>query len=93
MMFAGCTSTQPKHNYKSLYGYVPDETTAIAISVASWNPIYGAEKIAKEKPYKAELKRDIWVVTGSLPEGYVGGVAIAEISKNDGTILRISHGK
>ena len=93
MMFVGCAGTQPKHNYKPPCGYVPDETTAIAIAVAALNPIYGADKIAKEKPYKAELKGNIWIVTGSLPEGYAGGVAVAEISKSDGAIFRISHGK
>ncbi|MFH1061494.1 MAG: NTF2 fold immunity protein [Candidatus Omnitrophota bacterium] len=28
-----------------------------------------------------------------LPEGWIGGVAEAEIAKDDGRIIRISHGK
>ena len=39
-----------KHNVKPENGYVPDEATAIAIAVAVWNPIYGKEKIQKQKP-------------------------------------------
>ncbi|GLI36910.1 hypothetical protein KI811_14825 [Geobacter hydrogenophilus] len=82
-----------KHNYKPANGYVPDRETAIAIAVAVWNPIYGKENIEKKKPFKATLKEGIWYVTGSLPFGRVGGVPEAEISKDDGRILRISHGK
>lgn len=78
-------------NYKPKDGYVPDEQTAIAIAVAVWIPIYGREEIEKEKPYKATLKNGVWTVTGSLPEGYDGGTAIAEISKEDGRILRVIH--
>lgn len=82
-----------KHNYKPKEGYVPDEETAIKIAVAVWTPIYGKEKIEREKPYRAALIKGIWHVTGSLPEGWVGGVAEAEIDKDDGRIIRVNHGK
>ena len=82
-----------KHNFTPKEGYVPNAATAIKIAVAVWEPIYGVEKIAGEKPYKASLVGDVWVVQGSLPKGWLGGVAIAEISKSDGKILRVSHGK
>ena len=82
-----------KHNVKPASGYIPDEETAIKIATAVWAPIYGKEKIEKEKPYKATLKDGIWYVSGSLPEGWIGGVAEAEIAKDDGKIIRISHGK
>lgn len=82
-----------KHNYKPASGYIPDEETAIKVAVAVWSPIYGKEQIDKEKPYKATLKDGIWYVSGSLPEGWLGGVAEAEIAKDDGRIIRISHGK
>lgn len=80
-------------NYKPREGYVPDDQTAISIAIAVWNPIYGKENIEKEKPFKANLKNGVWTVTGSLPEGYDGGTAIAEISKDDGRILRVIHGQ
>lgn len=82
-----------KSNYKPKDGYVPDEKTAIAIAIAVWNPIYGKEKIEGEKPFRANLKNGVWMVTGSLPKGMNGGVAEADISKDDGRILRIIHGK
>jgi hypothetical protein len=61
--------------------YVPDEQTAIAIAVAVWIPIYGRKQIESEKPSKATLKNGIWTVTGTLPEGYDGGTAVAEIAQ------------
>ena len=79
--------------YKPPNGFVPDEATAINIAVAIWTPIFGKAKIAKEKPYHATLKGDVWTVEGSLPEGYHGGVAHVEISKEDGRILLLYHGK
>ena len=72
---------------------MPDGKTAIAIAVAVWTPIYGEKTIASEKPYTAKLADGKWTVTGSLPKGYVGGVAIAVISKSNGRVLRVSHGK
>lgn len=91
----GQAIAEDKHNYKPKEGYVPDEKTAIRIAVAVWIPIYGEKEIEKEKPYKAKLDNGVWTVEGSLPEGkYVrGGVAEADIAKDDGCILRVSHGK
>jgi hypothetical protein len=82
-----------KHNYKPKEGYVPNKETAISIAIAVWLPIYSKEQIESEKPYTAKLNNGIWFVTGSLPNGWNGGVAEAEISKDDGKIIRISHGK
>jgi hypothetical protein len=80
-------------SYQPKNGYVPDEQTAISIAVAVWIPIYGKEQIESQKPFKATLKDGVWMVTGTLPEGYVGGTAVAEISQADGCILRVMHYK
>ena len=83
-----------KHNYKPKEGYVPDEKTATKIAVAVWIPIYGEKQIEGERPYHAALSNGVWFVEGSLPgTDRAGGVAEAEISKGDGRILRVSHGK
>lgn len=82
-----------EHNYKPTQGYVSDATTAIAIAVAVWEPIYGHEQISRQKPYKASLVNGIWTVQGSLQKNSLGGVAVAEIAKDDGRVLRVSHGK
>jgi hypothetical protein len=84
---------EPKHNYKPQAGYVPDEKTAVAIALAVWVPIYGEKQIKTQKPYKAELRDGIWYVSGSLKDGWVGGVAEAEIVKDDARVIRVTHGK
>ena len=86
-------SAWEKLSYKPKEGFVPDERTAIAIAVAVWTPIYGEKQIAGEKPYVATLKDGIWTVEGSLPKGWTGGVAIAEIAQSDGRIIAVVHGK
>jgi len=85
-------SVESKANYKLKDGYVPNAKTAIKIAVAVWTPIYGKENIEKQKPYRAILRNGIWHVTGTLHYA-LGGVAEAEISKDDGRIIRIIHGK
>jgi hypothetical protein len=83
-----------EHTYVPPHGYVPNAETAIAIAVAVWTPIYGRDKIEHERPYRATLRGDNWIVEGSLPSGeQLGGTAVAEISKTDGRIVRVSHGK
>lgn len=55
---------------------------------------YGEEEINEEKPFDVELLNDtVWYISGSLPEGAVGGVAEIFIRKSDGKVLRMIHGK
>lgn len=81
------------HSYKPATGYVPDAATAIRIAVAVWEPIYGPARIAAQQPFHAQLHDGVWRVEGSLPPGRNGGVALAEIARDNGAILRVSHGK
>lgn len=95
LLFASWAYSQPPiaHNYKPAQGYVPDATTAIKIAIAVWEPIYGQEEISQQKPYTAVLVNGIWIVEGTLPKHLLDGVAVAEIAKDDGRVLRVSHGK
>jgi len=81
------------HRVKAPQGWVPDEKTAISVAVAVWEPIYGKAAIERQAPYKAVLNGGVWTATGALPERRLGGVALAEISKEDGTILRVTHSR
>jgi len=74
-------------------GLVPDSDTAIAVAVAIWKPIYGAEEIQRQRPFRAKLFKGVWHVEGSLPPGVPGGVAEARIAKKDGRVLYVYHGK
>jgi hypothetical protein len=71
---------------------IPDEKTAITIAETVLIPIYGKEQIDSEKPFHAQLSGDIWTVEGSLPEGWVGGVASVKLSKKDARVIKIEHG-
>lgn len=84
----------PKYSAPLPNGAVPDQKTAILIAEAVLAPVYG-EKVLNERPFTATLKDDTWYVLGTFHHGsgklIAGGVAIVEISKKDGCILRISH--
>lgn len=80
-------------SYPPKNGFVPDEATAIRIAEAILIPIYGEEEIKNERPFHAVLKNQVWIVEGSLPEGMLGGVAVVELSKKDGQIMKVNHGK
>ena len=93
MVIAMSVNSAEMSTYIPPNGFVPNETTAIQIAEAVWNPIYGEQQIKSERPYQASLQSGVWIVVGSLPKGVLGGVARAEISKQDGRILSVSHGK
>ncbi len=93
MSAAVAQNSQRGPNYKPAAGYVPDAETAKVIAVAVWTSIYGAKSIQSEKPCQARLQNGVWTVEGSLPKGWNSGVALAEIDKQDGRILRVIHGK
>ena len=82
-----------QRSYMPPSGYVPDADTAIKIAVAVWEPIYGRKQIQSQKPFRATLRNGVWTVHGSLPPNTPGGVAEADISKKDGRVLRVIHGK
>jgi len=82
-----------RHTLYPPNGFVPDEQTAVRIAEAIWVPLYGQEQIDSEKPFRVYLQNGVWTVKGKpIPKDSFGGVAIAEISKKDGRIIRVSHG-
>jgi hypothetical protein len=88
---------EPRPAYEPPQGFVPDSATAVRIAVAVWTPIYGRTEIRSEAPYRATLRDSVWTVVGSFhcERGVtcLGGVAVAEIAKRDGRIIRVSHGR
>lgn len=92
LIAATMSAASNEHTFMPANGYVPDERVALAIAEAVLIPIYGAEQIRSQRPFRAVLKDGVWTVTGSLPRGAVGGTALIEISKKDGCIRRVIHG-
>ena len=72
--------------------YIKDSETAEKIAEAVLLPMYG-EEIYNEKPFIAILKDDIWIVKGSITSNSIGGVLEIQISKRDGKIIDVYHGK
>jgi hypothetical protein len=75
------------------FGHVPDAASAVRIAVAVWEPIYGKQHIASERPFHVTLRDGVWHVRGSLRRGWIGGVAEADIRQSDGKVLHIIHGR
>jgi hypothetical protein len=71
-------------------GFVPNAEVAKLIGEAVANGLYGAEA-TQERPFRARLRGDVWTVMGTLPPLALGGVAIVQISKDDGRILFAHH--
>jgi len=73
-------------------GFVPDESAAIKIGEATAIAQYGEKRISEEKPFRARLYGDTWIVKRTLhPQGAVGGTAVIKVSKHDGRILFMMH--
>jgi hypothetical protein len=79
-------------------GFVPTAKTAIAVAEAVLEPVYGKDQIEPERPFKAVLSGNVWIVTGSVPchnpppgAECPGGAAEVRISKKTGQILFMTH--
>jgi len=81
------------HSIVQKEGFVPNQDVAIQIAEAVLAPIYGAESIAEQKPYKVDLTNNVWTVSGTLPHNMRGGVFLIQLSKKDARIIRITHGQ
>ncbi len=88
-----CAPPANAGGYVPKAGFVPDEQTAKAIAEAVLLPIMGQRAVDLEKPFRAELRGGVWVVTGHLNRDWVGGVAEVRIDRAKGTILHFEHGQ
>ena len=95
------TASQPQQapSFRPKEGFVPNSETAVKVGEAVLTPVYGEEKILGERPFKATLQGDVWMVEGTLhcggPPGAqcFGGTAVVNISKTSGQILFMMHYK
>ena len=87
------SSYVPLRSAEPAEGFVPTAGVAVQIARAILVPIYGKGVIDQEEPLTATLHGDTWEVTGHLPDGARGGVAIVAIAKQNGAILGVYHGK
>lgn len=75
-------------------GMIPDVETAKLVANIVLSRIYGPKLIQEEQPFRVALRENIWIVMGkALPPDTAGGVAVIKISKIDGRIMYVMHGK
>lgn len=65
---------EEKHSVKPVEGFVSDQRTAIQIAEAVLTSIYGNDRIARERPFSAQLERGVWIVEGQVPQGMLWAV-------------------
>jgi hypothetical protein len=74
-------------------GIVVDAETAVRIAEVILPTVYG-QGVLSQKPFKAVLAGDRWIVDGNLHgENARGGVAHLEMRKSDMQVLVITHGR
>jgi hypothetical protein len=74
-------------------GFVPDGDTAEKIADVIFRRFFHAEDVDLQRPFTTKLADDVWIVTGTVPRGVLGGPAEIHIRKKDGQILHLSHGQ
>lgn len=72
---------------------IPDKETAIAVAEPILFKYYGKQEIKSERPYEVMFIDGYWYITGTLPEGYLGGTFIIIINSLNGQIIRLIHEK
>lgn len=68
-------------------GFVPDEQTALKVAEAILTATEGNEVVQSYVPYKAKLRDEVWIIEGTTKGP--GGTPVLEISKRNGTIMRL----
>jgi hypothetical protein len=83
-----------KHNIlKSQTIIIKDSLTATTIAESILFGIYGKENIIKQKPYEIYHIKNYWLLTGTLPKGWLGGTFLIIIDDRNSQIIKITHGK
>lgn len=85
-------AVQERASYTPPAGFVPTADVAIQIAHAVLVPIYGIH-LDEQLPLTAQLDGELWIVQGTLPQGWRGGIVQIEISKRDGRISHLSGGR
>ncbi|TPG33882.1 YbbC/YhhH family protein [Flavobacterium pectinovorum] len=72
---------------------IKDSVIAIKIAEPILFEIYGKQNIEKQRPYEIYLLQNYWVISGTLPEDYLGGTFLIIIDSKNSKIIKITHGK
>ncbi|QNH63712.1 NTF2 fold immunity protein [Hymenobacter sediminicola] len=54
---------------------------------------YGKKGIERQRPYEIYRIEEYWVINGTLPYGYFGGVFIVVVDARNSRVLELIHGQ
>jgi len=72
---------------------IKDSLTAITMAEYILFDIYGRDNITRQRPYETYLINNYWVITGTKPKEYKGGVFLIIIDSRNSKIVKLTHGK
>ena len=72
---------------------IKDKETAINIIEPILFTVYRKGNIRKQRPYEIYLIDNYWVISGTLPRGYMGGTFLIIIDATNSKVIRLTHGK
>ncbi|MCA8830338.1 YbbC/YhhH family protein [Hymenobacter sp. BT728] len=72
---------------------LPDSAAAVRVAEPILFRTYGKKNIVHERPYEVYLIDKYWVVMGTLPEDWMGGVFIIILDSRDSRMIELTHGK
>ena len=81
------------HSYVPKNGFVSDEEIAMKMAELIAKKIYGDARVDAQKPFQAALNGEVWKISGTIPPNFLGGTFEVYLSKVDGRIIRVTHGK
>jgi hypothetical protein len=83
----------PSTKKVNMQDVIRSEGMALDVCYAYVSNIYGKRCIDTQKPYRRMETKNSWIIHGSLPVNFCGGVFEFEISKSDGRILKLTHSR
>ena len=85
----------PDHNILSQNGYILVQTRAHAevLAEAHIANVYGKSRAIQQKPYQVQETPTTWAVSGILKPNRRGGTFFIVINKQNGAVLRLTHGR
>jgi hypothetical protein len=72
---------------------IKDSSTAVAAAEPILFDLYGKENIIRQRPYEIYHINNHWVISGTLPEGMLGGTFLIITDDRNAAVLKIMHGK
>jgi hypothetical protein len=72
---------------------LPNRETAARIAEVLLVRVYGRRQIDRQLPLDMAPEAQGWVATGRLKPTQVGGVAVVELARSDGRVVRMTHGR